>query len=453
MGLEQFLNVSISRQTAAVSQAGFGTGMMLGANASGVFGGDTVRSYSSLTAVAADFTSGEDEYKAAAKYFGQSPRPQLLKIGKAKAKVAQVDTITPTPVNNHHYIINLSGTKNGVPFNIAYEYDADSSATAAEFVTGMTTAINADTANNGVTASGSTTLILTANVAGQPFTTNLNGDANMALAHTTPNTGVVDSLAAIALVDNDWYALISGYRGLDDAMQIVAWIEGAGKLFGISSSSASLYDGSSTTDLAYLVKNGNYYRTFVEYSADTANFPEAALFGRCLPTTPGSETWAFKTPAGQAVDVLTTTQINALKAKNCNYFTPFGGVNITLDGKVAGGEYIDVIRLIDLLASRMQTGIFGQLVRNDKIPFTNGGITMVQNEVINVLKANQKTGGIAPDDVDANGNLVPGFTTSFPKVSDISANDRAARTLNGGTWTARIAGAIQAANIAGTVTV
>lgn len=451
MGLESIVNVSISRQTAAVSQAGFGTGFILSGDKSAA----GVGTYSSLADVLAEpgITSGTDTGKAAAKYFGQSPKPQKLKIGKALAKVAQVDTITPTPVNLHHYIVNISGVKNGVPFNIAYEYDADSSALATEIVTGLTTAINADSAANGVTASGSSTLILTANVAGQPFSTSINGDANMSLVHTTANVGVVESLAALSLIDNDWYALISTFRSIDDIWQLAGYIEGLLKIFGVSKSDAAMYDPASTTDIGYLLKAGSFFRTWIEYSADTANYPEAGLFGRCLPLTPGSETWAFKTIAGQTVDSLTGTQINALKAKNINYYSPLGGVNITLDGKVAGGEYIDVIRLIDLLASRMMEGIFGKLVRSDKVPFTNGGITLVQNEVIGVLKANQKTGGIAPDDVDANGAVVPGFSTSFPKIGDISANDRAARTLNGGTWTARISGAIQAANINGTVTV
>lgn len=451
MGLEQVINVNISRQTQAVSQAGFGTPLIIGTNkvASGI------GSYSSLDAVLAEpgITTGTDEYKAAAKAFGQTPKPATVKIGKIGAKVAQIDTITPTAVNSHDYPVTIAGRKNGIAFSHTYTYTSDSSALVSEIVAGLIALINADTTANGVTASGSSTLIITANVAGQPFTTSVGDAVNMALVHTTANVGVVDLLAGLALIDNDWYALISTFRSIDDVMNLADYIEGVLKIFGVSSNASGLYDATSTTDLAYLLKAGNYFRTWVMYSGDTANYPEAALFGRCLPTTPGSETWAFKTPAGTVVDNLTGTQINALKAKNANYFIPMGGVNITFDGKVAGGEYIDIIRLIDLLAARMQEGIFGQLIRSDKIPFTNGGITVVQNEVIKVLKANQKTGGVAPDDVDNAGNLVPGFSTNFPKVSDISANDRAARNLTGGTWTARLAGAIQAATINGTVTV
>lgn len=440
MGLEQILNVNISRQTQSVSQAGFGTALIL--SLTGPMAVGTLRSYSSLTDVGVDFATSDEAYKAASKLFAQSPKPTLVKIGKMLAKVAQVNTITPTPANLAHFIVTID--------SVAYDYTSDADATAAEIVAGLSALINADAGCN-LAATGSATLILTSKLAGQPSSVVVS--PNLANVLTTANVGVVESLQAITLTDNDWYALVSTLKTDKDVLQIAGYIETVLKIFGVSSSAAGLYDASSTTDLAYKLKAASYFRTFVMYSADAANYPEAALMGRCLPTTPGSETWAFKTLAGSVVDNLNTTQVGALKGKNCNYYMTLGGQSITLDGKVSGGEYIDIIRLIDLLAARMQEGIFAQLVRNDKIPFTNGGITVVESVVRSVLKANQKSGGVAPDDVDSDGNLVAGFSTNFPKVSDVASADRAARSLTGGTWTARMSGAIQATTINGTVTV
>lgn len=440
MGLEQIITVNISRQTQSISQAGFGTALILGLNGPAAVG--TLRSYSSLTDVGVDFNGSQDEYKAAQKLFSQSPKPTVVKIGKMLAKVAQINTITPTPADTTHFIVTIDG--------VAYDFTSGGGATATSIVTGLKNLINADSACNEA-ATGTTTLILTSKLAGQPSVISVS--ANLANVLTTPNVGVVESLQAITLTDNDWYALITTLRTDKDVLQLAAYIETTLKIMGVSSSTAALYDPASTTDLAYKLKAASYFRTWIEYSSDSANYPEAGLFGRCLPTTPGSETWAFKTVAGQVVDGLTTTQINALKAKNCGYYIVVGGQSITLDGKVAGGEFIDIIRLIDLLAARMQESVFGDLARLDKIPFTNGGITLVESRVRGVLKANQKTGGVAPDDVDSSGNLVPGFSTNFPKVSDVSSSDRAARNLTGGTWTARMSGAIHAATINGTVTV
>lgn len=451
MSLGQLISINISRETSTVSAQGFGTPIVIGPNKTAV----GVGAYGSLAAVLAEpgITTGSDEYKAAQKLFAQSPRPATVKIGKTLAKVAQVVTITPVAVNSVAYVVTLVGTKAGISFDLVYTYTSDSSALVSEIVAGLIALINADSANNGVTASGSSTVILTANIAGQPFTCTL-GD-HMTDVVTTASVGVVESIVNLSLnYDDDWYGLISTFRGKDDALQIMEYIEGVNKMFGISSSDVAMYDPTSTVDLAYINKNRGFDRTWAMYSSDAANYSEAGWFGAVLPLVPGSETWAYKNLKSVAVDdSLSDGQINALKAKNCNYYTVFGGQNITMDGKVGSGEWIDVIRLIDKMTSDMMTSVFGALKNAAKIPFTNGGITLIESKIASVLKSNQKTGGVASDDVDENGNLVPGYSTDFPNVFEVSAEDRAARRLTGGTFTARLAGAIQYVTVNGTVTV
>lgn len=443
MGLEQIVNLNISRDTASVSQAGFGTPLILGSNAG--FANPTVRSYSSLPGVLADFATSTDEYKAAAKCFGQTPKPATVKIAKMLAKVAQVNTLTPDVSLQQiaHFIVTIDG--------VAFDFTSDADPTAAEIVTGLKDLVNAASACK-MAATGTTTLVLTAKSAG--VSSSVSCSANLANVLTTPNVGVAESLAAIALSgDDDWYALICTSKADGDILEAAAYIEAVKKIYGVSKNGASILDQADRTDVFSKLMDGNYFRTFCFFSNDYANFPEAGLLGRVLPLIPGSETWAFKTIAGITVDSLTASSIAALKSKNANYYIKMGGNSIVLDGKVAGGEWIDIIRLIDLIAARMQENIFGSLLRNAKIPMTNGGVTVIENDVSSVLSANQKTGGIAPDEVDASGDLVPGFSTSFPKVSEISTNDRAARKLTGGKFSARMAGAIHAAEINGNVTV
>jgi hypothetical protein len=55
-------------------------------------------------------------------------------------------------------------------------------------------------------------------------------------------------------------------------------------------------------------------------------------------------------------------------------YTTRGGVNVTEDGVVASGEYIDIIRGIDWLESRLEVAIFTNLVNKRKIPYDDGGI-------------------------------------------------------------------------------
>lgn len=98
--------------------------------------------------------------------------------------VAQVTTLTPTAVNSTIYVLDLE-LSTGKRFTL--EYISDSTATAAEIVTGFTTLINANadlTAE--ITPSGSTTLILTGVTAGKSFKATSSGDGTLAVAATTP---------------------------------------------------------------------------------------------------------------------------------------------------------------------------------------------------------------------------------------------------------------------------
>lgn len=440
MGLESIVVVNISRDTAAVTQAGFGVPLIIGPN--GAFSG--VREYATIAAVLADFATSTDEYKAAAKALGQTPRPVKIKIGKALTKVAQVATLTPDVTVQA--IAAFTATINGTLFS----FTSDASPTAAEVVTGLIALINAGA--EPVTASGTSTLILTADVPGESFT--LTSSANMPSVATTANVGIGETLAALSEIDDDWYALISTFKSDVDVLATAAYIEATKKIYGVSRSDAGILLLATTNDIFSQLQDANYFRTFTFYSADSANFPEAGLLGRVLPLDPGSETWAFKTIAGITIDNLTSSQIAACVDKNVNYYTRLAGVSIVRDGKTAGGEYIDVIRLVDWIAARMQETIYGSLVRSAKIPFTDAGGTVIQSGIDSPLKAAQKVGGIAPDAVDTDtGELVPGYIVSVPKVKDISVNDRAQRKFTGCTFSAKLAGAIHAVTINGNVTV
>ena len=60
MQLDQIVNIQITRETATVTQQGFGRALVLGSNAPSTF-----KLYSSMADVAADFETSDAEYKAA----------------------------------------------------------------------------------------------------------------------------------------------------------------------------------------------------------------------------------------------------------------------------------------------------------------------------------------------------------------------------------------------------
>lgn len=81
MSLNDIVNVQISRETQAVSRAGFGTICIVGPNAT--FSG-RLQYYTDLASLATDLTGGEtdEEYLAASAAFAQSPRVTRIAIGR-----------------------------------------------------------------------------------------------------------------------------------------------------------------------------------------------------------------------------------------------------------------------------------------------------------------------------------------------------------------------------------
>jgi hypothetical protein len=182
----------------------------------------------------------------------------------------------------------------------------------------------------------------------------------------------------------------------------------------------------------------------VQWSAATGDFLDAALEGAVLPLDPGSETWAYKPLAGITVGTFTSTQRANLEAKNVGFYDTTAGLTMTWEGKVASGEYIDVVRFIDWLKARIGEAVFSALANAKKIPYTGKGIEVVANAVRGVLKQASKppVEGITED-----------FEVLTPAIGDVSAADKATRTLNNVSFSATLTGAIHKVNLQGVVSV
>lgn len=433
MGLDSIVNVQISRQTAGITQAGFGTALILGPNAG--FTGE-VREYTSLSAVAEDFETSDAEYTKARALFAQTPRVQKIKIGKTSTPVAQVETLTPVVAvqSAHHYITTIDG--------VAYDFLSDSSPTAGEVVTGVNALINADSACK-MAATGTTTTILTSKNAGAPSTVSVNSFFTQ--VHTMASHGIADDIQAAIDLDPDWYFLLT--TASDDTTVTVAAsvIEAMRRQYGFLNSDSDVRT-SATDDIISVLKAKSLFRTFVIYSGTPADQADAALVGRIAPLPPGSETAANKTLAGVTVDKWTDAELAHLVAKRASHYITIAGVNITQGGMVLGGEWIDVIRFIDWVTARMGESVLLAIITPDKLPLTNAGLASIELAMRKVLKQGVRAGGI-PTDND--------FTVTVPDISEIPAQDKAARKLvapNCPKFTAVMAQAIHATDISGVVT-
>jgi hypothetical protein len=435
MPISDIVNVQITASSTGVAQAGFGVPMILSPNVSWI---ERTRTYSGIDGVALDFAATTPEYRAANAAFSQNPRPASIMIGRLANKPTQRRTITPVAVNSAVYTIRV-GTA-------TFSFTADSSATQAEIVTGLIALINAGTDN--LTATGTTTLVLTADTAGGWDDVQVSDITLLSLAQDHADPGVTADLDAIALEDSTWYGIINLYNSAAMVTAIAAWAESHGKIFlyATQDSKCALDAFSGATDIMKTLNTSAYARTAGMYHPSNGAFADAAWAGRCLPLQPGSETWALKTLAGVAATKLTDTWRTNILAKRGNIYVTLAGRNITEFGTVADNEYIDVVRFSDWLKARIAESVFGALsdALNAKVPYTDRGIAALAAEVRGVLKEGADVGGLVADSI----------VVSVPKAADALPADKTARVLKNLNFSATLQGAIHRADpIKGTVSV
>lgn len=248
-----------------------------------------------------------------------------------------------------------------------------------------------------------------------------------------------------------WYGicLSKTFLNKSDIEETIKWTESNKKLFGFT-----------FTETTLPVSTTNYFRSFavygggvpdVEAQPDENYYISLAMMAKCFGYDPGSETWALKPLAAVYPCKLSSSMKKYCDDNNITYFSTYAKKNITssMGGKVLGNEWIDTIRFRDWLQNDMQERVFNLLVLNQKVPFTDEGITAIEGKMEESLKAGQKVGGIAPTEYDDDDNEIPGYTITVPKSGSLSDTEKASRQLTGCKFTAKLAGAIQAVNISG----
>ena len=352
--ISDIVEINISRETSAVSRAGFNIPMFLGTHSNFP---ERQRSYTNLAGVAEDFNSTDPAYIAATRLFGQDIEPPEIVIGKRYADSVDVSvlgtsgTITNT-YNGTEVVTDVSGAADATAAVGLIESDF----TAAS-ITGITFTDNLD---------GTYTVAPT--TSGDDYSFKVEPASAVSVTYNASET-YVDALDEVSNINNDWYALVTETHADADILSIAAAIEARRKIYGTSTSNTDVLSAVSTTDIGQQLYDLGYTRTFIMYHADADTaYPEAAWIGGQLPEQPGSNTWKFKTLAGIPVSPLSTSQFNAAKDKNVNVYQRVGGVGITAEGVTGSGEYIDVTSFIDWLEARMQERIYFRLVNLKKVP-------------------------------------------------------------------------------------
>jgi hypothetical protein len=402
-----------------------------------------VKTYSSIQEMSEDgFTAEDAEYQVAAKVFSQNPTVAQIKVGRLTGgQTARVMTLLPVAVNETLYRVSV----NGVP----YSFTSDASATAAEISTGLAAAINAG--SQPVTASvSSNNLVITADVVGPDFSISV---ADSSLWSSIQDTSAVRSslssdLVAISQADGNFYAVLMTRNNAADINLVSQWVQANNRIlvanavnFG-SIVAAENCLASNTTNLLAVLNTALRTRTFAIFTKNDGDYPAAALVGAILWRIPGSYTAKFKSLLSVSPDFLSTSERLNVEQRSGNHYQTVAGVPIVSTGVMSAGApfYLDTVILIDWIEARIKEEVFATFTFNEKIPFTDAGISIIGSAVRKVLGAAEENGGIEQ-----------GWSVFLPKNANISAIDKSQRFLEGVRFDCKEAGAIHSVAISGRV--
>jgi hypothetical protein len=427
--------VSVTSQASRVQEQGFGIPLILSPHTKNT---DRIRFYTSVAGLAADgFATTDPEYLAMSALFSADKTVQKVAVGRRANRPTMKWRLIPTAANLAAYAVKLGA--------LTATFTSDSTATVAEITAGLKTAIDA-LAISGVTTTDNTTSLDITLAVGAWIRLRIPDATgaliNVAQTHTDPGVGA--DLDAILLVDNTWYGVMMTTASSAEIAALAVWTE-ANKRFAIQQtqdSECENHASSGASDIMATLHTAAYKRTSTIYHRDNGAFADAAWLGCAFPNNPGSITFKFKTLNGVEKLSMTPTQAGNVAAKFGNVYTDLAGTGATSEGVEASGQFMDITRDTDWIATRIQTELVTLLLNALKVPFTNGGIAQVEARVRKVAIEAEKAGVLAP-----------GWSVTAPDISDISGTDKANRVLNGVELDGTYAGALHKINITAALSV
>ena len=486
LDVNRIVDVQISVSPLALQRAGFGIMNIIG-KSDIIPISERLRSYNSISEVAADFAATDEEYLAASIFFSQIPKPTTLYVSR-RADVAlpaslltganaETTIATWAAISDGAFDIDLDTVEENVT-GCDFSAVTDMDGVAAEIASNFTGACTWDGLRfilNG-TSTGATAAITFANAPAAG--TDISGlmDA-LSTDGGTVNDGVdaetiSESLDAIEAVNSKWYgfsftkevrdATVTSAGTSADCLDAALWAEARIKTFWNNSSDANTLVTGNTSSISYQLEALDYSRTATVYNA--GDYPAVSLFARGATVdfagTNTAITYKFKQLPGLSATDLSASQADAATTVNANYYAEFGtqlsgdSVSILAEGIMANGRFIDEVVGIDWLQNSIQTDVFNYLFQSTtKIPQTDEGASGIAQVVENSL-TQAVTNGLA-----AAGNVVIDNETVFlPKgyeifqslVEDQSQADREARKAPPIGFVIKGAGAIHRVTITGT---
>jgi hypothetical protein len=463
--VSDIVNVQVVLTPIAAQERNFGSLLILG-DSEVVDPVERLRLFTGLDAVAAEFGTSAPEYKAAALYFGQTPQPTVLYIGRWLRTASKGQLKGGILSSAQQLLSNFTGITTGA-FKVAINGAPETAVSGLNFSgAGSLSAVAAiiDAALAGATVTwdevnkrfvftsdttgvSSGVAFLNAPAAGVDISGLLRGrstDEGYLIQGAAAETAV-QAVQTLANISADWYGLyIASSVAPDTAatLAVAEFIEGSGlsRIYGITSQATAILDSAQATDLASQLKALGYKRTFIQYSSKSP-YAAASIFGRAFTVNfDGSNTTLtikFKQEPGVEAENITASQAATLTDKNCNVFVKYNNdTNIIQQGVMVNGYFFDEVHGTDWLQNAVQTAIYNLLYTSPtKIPQTDAGINVITTTIAKILDQAVVNGLVAPGQWNAPGfgalnqfdTLEAGYYIYAPPVASQSQADREAR--------------------------
>jgi hypothetical protein len=492
--VSRIINVSVQLTPAAAQAQSLSNLLYLGSSdVIDVY--ERYRTYLTLGAVAADFGTSADEYKAASRWFAQSPQPTSLIIGrwaqtaaKGGLKCAALSASAQAIATWNAITTGSLGIKKdgGAVVNVSainLSACANLNAVAAAIAAGTgfpagTTCVWNSTYNrfefvSATTGATSAIGFLTATGSGTDLSAMLGGQSGQG-GYSYNGIAAESAVSAVTTFDNmigqQFYGVAVGgltpgaNGGVDTAalLAVAAYVEGANTkhVFPITTQEPGCLSSLDTVNIGYQLKQLGYKRTGWQYSSSAVH-AGLSLFARILTVNyEGSQTaitLKFKQEPGVIAETLTASQVAAIEANNGNVFVTYNNnTAIVEQGTMASGDFIDTITGSDWLAITMQRDLYNLLYSsNTKIPQTDAGMHLLVTTCEARCQQGVNNGFLAPGVWNEGGFgvlnqgdfLQKGYYVYAGPVSAQAQADRAARLAVPIQVAAKLAGAIHGANV------
>lgn len=264
--------------------------------------------------------------------------------------------------------------------------------------------------------------------------------AKIAVCATTEPTETW--LTDVNNLSKDWRQLIVVTNNEETATNI------SGIMAAIEVTDNKMYFADLAVDDATELSVVGINRTVLFYcnSTDECPSPSAALVGATAGLPVGGFTYKNIILKGVKPQALNDTQIEAIHKKGGITFVTKAGDNVTSEGIVAGGEYIDIVDSKDYVIGQLEYRTQKLLNTSAKVPYDDTGIALLQCVCEDVLKDAYNNGIIASDEEG-----LPAYTVNYGLRADTTAADRAARKYVNGAFTFTLAGGIHTVEVLGTI--